>query len=250
MITPRPLPFPLATLAALAFSACGGHPADPPEAETGYATGRVFDTRGEPIAGAKILLDNTVFYASHINGSTGQDGSYRLKVQPGTWKAYASISRQYNGRTYALELHPDTTDSFDHTGAVRNFTWKLEGRTPDNDWGYYGGLVKVFTDYGFHADLADIELTLTPTGPLIDGSRGSPLVLRQGDRYWTQPGYLEDIPIGRYAVSAVLKGEDGERRLRIREDGTEGGFQAELPIDFIPDPGGTPGATASIVLGD
>ena len=239
----------LAILALAALSACEADRVDASRPAGGYATGTVVDTRGNPIAGAKILLDNTVFYASHVSGSTADDGTYRLKVQPGAWRAYASIKKDYNGRTYSLELHPDSADSFDDGGAVRNFTWRLEGRKPDSEWGYYGGLVKVFTDYGFHDDLENIELTLAPAGPLIDGSDGSTLVLRPGDHYWPQLAYLEDIPIGRYAVTAVLKGQGGERRLRIREDGSDGGFQAELPIDFIPEPSGSPGASVSIVLG-
>ena len=139
----------LAALALPALTACG---TDAPAArqETGYATGLVMDTNGKPVAGARILLDNTVFYASYINGSTGADGTYRLKVQPGAWRAYATIQKEYNGRTYSLDLHPDSADSFDDSGAVRNFTWKLEGRKPDNNWGYYGGLVKVFDETRFH----------------------------------------------------------------------------------------------------
>ena len=217
--------------------------------EGGYATGKVVDTRGNPIPGARILLDNTVFYASYINGSTKEDGTYRIKAQPGAWRAYASFKKTYNGNTYSLQLHPDTIDSFDDTGAVRNFTWKLEGREPENEYGYYGGLVKVFTDHGFYEDMDDVELTLTPRGPLIDGSVGKTLVLRQGDHYWVQYGYLQDIPIGRYTVTATLKNEDGARPLRIQDEHAEGDFASELQFDFIPEPGGSPGATASIAIG-
>lgn len=226
----------------------GSGGAEAASAEGGYATGKVVDTRGNPIAGAKILLDNTVFYASYINGSTKEDGTYRLKAQPGAWRAYASFKTTYNGKTYNLELHPDNTDSFDHTGAVRNFTWKLEGREPENEYGYYGGLVKVFAGSGFY-DMDDVELALAPVGPLIDGSEGKTLVLRQGDHYWVQPGYLEDIPIGRYTVTATLKNEDGARPLRIQDWHTEGEFAPELQFDFIPESSGSTGATASIVVG-
>src|SRR3546814_11710318 len=65
--------------------------------------------------------------------------------------------------------------------------------------------------------MEDVELTLTPSGPLIDGSEGKTLVLRQGDHYWVQFGYLEDIPIGRYTVTAILKNKDGPRPLRIQD---------------------------------
>src|SRR5690606_27509745 len=48
-------------------AAAGAASAPAVKAERGYATGKAVNTRGEPIAGAKILLDNAVFYASYID---------------------------------------------------------------------------------------------------------------------------------------------------------------------------------------
>src|SRR4051794_8694195 len=111
----------LAVLVSLALSACELHAGNAtPKAETGYVTGTVLDFQGKPIAGARILLDNSVFYNSYIHGSTREDGSYRIKAQPGAWRAEASIKKEYNGKTHTLELHPDNLDSFDDEGAVRN----------------------------------------------------------------------------------------------------------------------------------
>ncbi|MGY1426587.1 carboxypeptidase-like regulatory domain-containing protein [Lysobacter sp. A289] len=240
----------LAGLILSGLAACGGNDGTgTAKAEGGYATGKVVDTQGKPIAGARILLDNTVFYASYIKGSTKEDGTYRIKAQPGAWRAYASFKKTYNGKTYSLDLHPDTIDSFDDTGAVRNFVWKLEGREPENEYNYYGGLVTVFQDTDFYDDMEDVELTLTPSGPLIDGSEGKTLVLRQGDHYWVQFGYLQDIPIGRYTVTAILKNKDGPRPLRIQDWHTDGDFESELQLDFIPKSGGSTGASVSIVIG-
>src|SRR5690606_15365507 len=129
--------------------------------------------------------------------------------------------------------------------AVRNFTWKLEGRGPDNEYGYYGGLVKVFTDFGFYEDMEDIELTLVPDGPLIDGSEGRTLVLRLEDHYWVQRAYLEDIPIGRYTITATLRSAEGTRALRIQDWHAKGDFKPGLRFDFIPDSTSSPGATAT-----
>src|SRR3546814_4585858 len=78
--------------------------------------------------------------------------------------AYSSFKKPYNGQTYSLDLHPDNSDSFSDDGAVRNFTWTLEGRAPLNEYRYYGGLVTVFQDTDFHDDMEDVELTLTPRG--------------------------------------------------------------------------------------
>lgn len=239
----------LATLALPGLPACGRHDGSTVIAtETGYATGKVVDTRGEPVAGAKILLDNSVYYASYIHGSTREDGSYRIKLQPGAWKADASLEREYNGRTYTLELHPDNVDSFDESGAVRNFVWKLEGRTPDNDYGYYGGFIQLSTDLDFHEDMADIQLTLTPAGPLIDGSEGRTLQLRLHDHYWVDRYQVEDVPIGRYRVTAILRGDGGDRPLRIQDWHTKDDFVAEFRLDFLPKSASVSNA-ASIVIG-
>ncbi|TWI06098.1 hypothetical protein IP90_00361 [Luteimonas cucumeris] len=239
------------TLALLGLSACEIQADNTaPRAATGYATGTARDTQGNPIAGAKILLDNSVYYASYIHGSTRDDGSYRIKAQPGAWRAYASIRKAYNGKTYTLELHPDNIDAFDDEGAVRNFTWKLEGRTPENDYGYYGGFIQLSTDLDFSADLDNVELALTPSGPLIDGSPGKSLRLRLGDHYWIDRYQIEDIPIGRYRVEATLKSDEGDRRLRIQDWHTKGEFKPEFQLDFIPDPGSGVDNSASIVIGD
>lgn len=242
-------------LAALlpVLSACvapAGTASDAVGPEKGHATGKVVDTRGNAVAGAKILLDNTVFYASYINGSTRPDGTYRIRLQPGAWKAQASLVREYNGRTYSLRLHPDNIDAFDEQGAVRNFTWKLEGRHPESDYGYYGGFIQLSTDLDFSSDLDDIELTLTPSGPLIDGSPGKALQLRLGDHYWRDRYQIEDIPIGRYTVRATLKDSGGDRRLRIQDWHARGEFQHAFQLDFIPKPGNGVDNATSIVIGD
>lgn len=235
----------------LLLSACdgSGDSPDKPGTESGYVTGRTVDTQGKPIAAAKILLDGTVFHDSYIHGSTGEDGTYRIKAQPGAWMAYASFKKAYNGQTYTLELHPDNSNSFSDDGAVRNFTWKLEGRRPLNEYRYYGGFILVDTATDFHEDMEDIELTLTPSGPLIDGSEGKPLRLHMGDDYWVQTFHIEDIPIGRYMVKAVLKSDEGSRPLQIQDRQARGDFTPEYQLDFLPESRDTPKASAAIVLG-
>lgn len=218
-------------------------------AEHGYATGRAVDTRGQPIAGAKILLDNAVFYASYIDTTTRDDGSYRIRVEPGAWKADATFKKTYNGRTYLIELDPDSNDSFNEEGVVRNFTWKLEGRAPDNEYSYYGGFIQLSTDLDFHEDMDAIELTLTPSGPLIDGSPGKTLRLRMGDHYWVDRYQIEDVPIGRYVVTATLHGDGGPRPLKLQDWHTKGDFVPEFQLDFLPVSDSSMRIAASIVIG-
>lgn len=243
----------LAGLLASGLSACeaGGVSVATPEPGDGHATGRVVDTRGRPIAGAKVHLDNTVFHSSHMQATTDADGRYRLKMHPGAWLATAKFRTDYNGRSYELELHPENSDSFDDGGAVRDFTWKLDGRSPLSEYRYYGGFILVFTATGFYEDMEAVELRLEPDGPLIDGSEGRTLSLRFGDRHWVQYGHIEDVPIGRYRVTALLHAEDGPRPLRIQDRHTHGAFQHEFMLDFLPDSSVSPRENAAaIVVGD
>ncbi|HRN60940.1 MAG TPA: carboxypeptidase-like regulatory domain-containing protein [Gammaproteobacteria bacterium] len=216
----------------------------------GYVTGTVIDTQGKPIAGAKILLDGTILRDSYLRGTTGEDGSYRIQAQPGAWMAYAEFEKTYNGRSYPLALHPDSTDSIGDGGGVRNFRWKLEGRSPLNEYVYYGGFLIVDTTTTFADDIADVELTLTPDGPLIDGSEGKALRLRMHDHYWVQYGYIEDVPIGRYKVTAVLDNGGGPRPLKIATRNGDGVPATEYQLDFLPRSRERSRNSAEIIIGD
>ncbi len=220
-----------------------------PEAEKGYAIGKVTDLQGKPISGVEILLENSVLYASYIKGSTKVDGTYKIKIQPGAWYAHAYLKRSYNGKTYKLELHTDNAESFNEDGTVANFVWKLEGRIPRNDYGYYGGFIQLSSDIGFYDDFEDIELTLTPSGPLIDGSAGKTLKLRLGDHYWVDRYQIEDVPIGRYSLKATSNKDNKERPLKIQDWYTKSEFVSEFQLDFIPTPSTGINNSNSIVIG-
>ncbi|WP_313261499.1 hypothetical protein [Sphingobacterium sp.] len=215
----------------------------------GYVTGKVVDGKGNPIGGAEILLDNTVLYASYIHGSTKEDGTYKVKVEPGSWLTFAYVDRTYNGRKYRMELFPDGTDAYNEAGAVRNFTWKLEGRVPWEAESNYGGSVMLRAGDGFYEDEKDIELVLTPVGPLIDGSEGRILTIRYGEDKWLNRYELQDIPIVRYTVTAMLKKGGANRPLKIENWDKQDGPVSELQLDFLPDPPNRGHNSASIAIG-
>jgi|SRR5690554_1928167 len=247
---PRATLLLIAGLALSGLAACDrGAATDMAASETGYATGKAIDTRGKPIPGVRIYLDNTLFSASSIDTTTRDDGSYRVQVYPGSWRAYATFRKDYNGRTYTLRLRPDANDSFDQEGAVRNFSWQLEGRWPGNDAGYYGANIHTSSEVGFEAGMENVELVLTPDGPLIDGSPGQQLRLRLGDHYWRNLFLVEDVPIGRYRVTATLHGDGPARPLRVRNWHGQHDPVPALQLDFMPEHGSTPGATAAIAIG-
>lgn len=239
------------TIGMLMFmtTSCTAHDqADKLEAEKGYASGKVIDSEGNPISGVEIVIENSILYASYIKGSTKADGTYKIKMQPGAWYAHAYLKKNYNGKDYKLELHSDNAETFSEDGAVRNFTWKLEGRTPRSDYGFYGGFIQLSSDFGFY-DIEDVELTLTPIGPLIDGSAGKTLKLRVGDHYWVQRYQIEDIPIGRYSVKAISKKDNKEQPLKIQNWFTKDDFVSDFQLDFIPNPSNGINNSHSIVIG-
>lgn len=201
------------------------------EQAEGYLTGRAVDARGQPLPGVKVWADNTLLYDTNAGATTGADGSYRIDVRSpaGTWHASATVQRQYHGRSYTFDLDPNDDSVFaGNAGAVRNFTWRLSGARPE--LGSYGGFVVGYlsqlmdpADPEQALDATHVELTLTPEGPLVDGSEGSVLT-RKLERTGNGDA-VEDVPVGRYRISARYAPPDTAARpmqLRLRNTGSYG----------------------------
>jgi hypothetical protein len=183
----------------------------------GYVTGKVVDTQGNPIAGAEVVIDNTMFYNNNIIVQTNANGLYEAALPTvGTYAVSASIQRTLNNKTYTLDLAPDVTDVLSNEGGVVNFEWKLTGKKPDM-MGYFGASVSVNGAIGSEIyDPENIIFTLEPVGELIDGSKGKTLTMRTGEPYSAEYGSLVDIPLGRYVMTASYE-QDGETiPLKIR----------------------------------
>jgi hypothetical protein len=191
------------------FIAC--HPDDnsenpsPQEEEKGYIKGIVKDTKGEAIKGADIVIDNTMIYNSNLLTTTDSKGQYKLKLSGSfTWAAYAEFDKEYNGKTYTFDLHPDNADEFTSDGGVRNFQWKLTGNKPGGT-GLYGSMIELQSVFGSPILAEDVTFQLTPDGPLVDGSSGTTITMNGGAPH--SPSYfkLMDIPLGRYKVKALYQ---------------------------------------------
>ena len=170
----------------------------------------------------------------------GRDGRYELRAENSakTLALRAIAQIPYRGRTYQLEMHPSDADISPVSAttsagegaptATRNFVLKISGVRP----GYDGRVVKETTSqdkpanafYGgtIHLDLtysegaaygeelartppdARILITLTPEGPLLDGSAGRPII-REVRPAPGQPNlyfHLHNIPLGVYTIVA------------------------------------------------
>ena len=171
-------------------------------AEPGYVRGTVRTAAGAPIPGALIFIDGVL--DQNFQFTTKEDGAFNIRLQPGAYVAQATLSYKWEGQTYKFDLRPDSTDTFDdHDGAIRNFTWVLTGEKVPPDMGSYGAFVyvSVSTDNMYVEDTENLHFTLTPKGPLIDGSEGQ-LIQRDGGAPRTAAyGKILDIPAGRYVIT-------------------------------------------------
>lgn len=192
------------------------------------AAGSAVDTQGRPLADVEIVVDNQLLSDSNETGKTGSDGRYRIELPQiaATWRVSATHAVEYHGKTYSFPLHPNDDSAFaGNTGGVRNFQWKLKGKRPDG--GFYGAFVVGYTEVGDSSiDIKDVELTLVPDGPLVDGSEGETVT---GKFVSTGDGdAVQDIPLGRYTISAKTGG--APLMIRIRNGGTS--YETSITSDF------------------
>jgi hypothetical protein len=201
--------------------------------EKGALVGRITDTQGNPMPGILVYAGNALHANSGLMGSSNANGRYKVPLRTGSWRAYAFLEREYNGRTYKIDLHPDTYDAFDGDGAVRNFQWRLTGENPSGPGTCYGGTVQLaFDPGGGHDDIHNVDVTLTPVGPLIDGSTGQPLTRRcPDDPRDPHYSYLTDVPIGRYQVTARYRPTGKALRVRNVDDVSQP-YREAFTLDF------------------
>lgn len=181
-----------------------------PTAPTPYTMkGVVKNAAGQPLAGVEVWADNTLGYNQNALGKTDAQGRYSISLprdQIGTWQAGGKFGRQYHGQWFELSLVVDNDTAFATAdGAIRNFTLMTSGEQPGG--GYYGGTVWAYLSFGGDEfEMNRVEVTLTPDGPLLDGSAGQTL------KRFVKGNLIEDVPIGRYRISAMYRPEGGTPR--------------------------------------
>ena len=202
----------IASLAACTQSGMAPVPPGAPvvgQPEPYSVTGVALDTQGRPIAGAKVWINPALTFGEVVEVTTDSSGRYLvtgLWNEPYDAKAWTEVD--YNGERFCLRLNSSDYDAFtpEH-GVVRDFQWQLTGVIEDlRDYdGYFGGEVRLFVDGDMRG--GQVELTFTPTGPLIDGSTGQTLTRTINVN---EEVMVYDIPIGTYSVTSVLL-ENGSR---------------------------------------
>ncbi|MDB5045232.1 MAG: hypothetical protein JWQ08_1282 [Deinococcus sp.] len=198
------------TLLALSFAASAQAKPTP-----WVMQGTVRTAAGQPLAGVEVYADNTLYYNMNALATTDAQGRYRIELphEVGTWRPGASIKRSWGDQVFKLTVYPNDNSAFSaRDGAVRDFVWRIQGK---HDGGVLGQPVNVYFGGEGEVDWDTLELTFTPDGPLIDGSRGQPF------RRKVTGGKIMDVPIGRYRVAATQIQNGLPVALGVRAEGQD-----------------------------
>jgi hypothetical protein len=218
-------------------SVSSGAPAS--TASAGQVAGRVTYADGRPLPGAHVLVIG-VEYATELDLQSNANGTYggAIEQKDANYRMAAWVEAPFEGATYRFPLEPVGTPDTHFLGAdgfAKDFAWRLTGRgswagqlQADDRRGLIGGIAGVFvydplSDPTAAAALAlpvgsTIDVTLTPTTPLVDGSQAQPLTATVTITEATGPstigevGALTDVPLGRYRATATVTEPGGSPR--------------------------------------
>jgi hypothetical protein len=203
-------------------------------AATHQISGKLADESGKPLRDVKVSVfgypRGNLDTFSKVLDVPGPADRYSVDVPEGTYEApRANIAVTYNGRKYVLPMaSADNTRDWGEqkdskSNLTRDFIWRISGQRPTGMGeskeaaGFWGAAINL--DKG--ADVGDfgtIEVTLTPDGPLIDGSPGKVLTYKRVIPWQKHEDHLvSDVPIGRYTATAKISssGSDKARPLRL-----------------------------------
>ena len=247
----------------------------------GTVSGKASDFRGNPLIDAEVAILGTTFAGGEDVGfypRTAADGTYSMEVPEGNYSVSASHAVSYDGKRYLLQLHPGDGKrgrSYpSKAGITQSFTLKVSGLrpegelSPDKGFSYYGGqsdfrigdvYSESFQTNHFATEFPNgftARVTLTPDGPLLDGSQGQAVVFEKQVKSMYDAS-LEgiDIPLGKYTVSAVAVKPTGETRtLKVTQVGPHLTGSLATPADsapfvFQPDSSGVRSMTVTFLYG-
>jgi hypothetical protein len=211
----------------------------------GYIRGRAISEDGRPLEkftveyggfpkGALGTYDGGGNLSAPDQGQIeGEDGEYSIKVGDGLYGVSARVEANFDGHLFKFDLAPtngkgmnDREEAGD--GIVRDFVWKMSGARPGRDpnsntesrmYAMHGAVVKIdmhsanevqnrqrtLAPLNEASPGADVDITLTPKGKVIDGSDGRVITERfKTDQSGTIYATIREIPVGVYTVTAKL----------------------------------------------
>lgn len=247
-----------ALLLGIGFSSCSKSSAKEPSGggtnEANVVTGIAVDAQGRPLAGVKVRAENPTGNNIHIDGTTGADGRYKLKLTSiGGWKIYAWKEVTYQDQVYHLRLGMKTDQDYDAFATegktlVRDFVWKLSGRIPDrsasfeNGWGYFGASLRLVNYNDVVPEMpagAKLTVTLTPVNgaKYLDGSAATTPVVKAITIQNGKPNYyMGDVPVTTYRITAQCEVNGVTKKVFI---GASSASNLTEWIEFYFDPSGS-----------
>ena len=171
--------------------------------QAGYAMGTVRDAKGNPIKGAEITINNTGGVVNNLIGYSDANGNYKIKLSTGggpligSYYVRGHVTVNYLNYPFKLALFVEDDSAFSpEEGAVKNLKLTIAGKRSNfGDSGWYGGTIEV-DNHTSNSHFPNIEVTLEPIGPLVDGSTGETQVARPD---WL---YSYNVPVGQYKITA------------------------------------------------
>ena len=228
----------------------------------GYIIGRAVFADGRPIPNFTVRA-NTQIGGNGAN-AVGSNGRYTMPISDPNVNLVtditANVQLRYQGEEYILRMHPadgmpdnGSPGSFvgdAKKGIVRDFVFRLTGIAPGhptnpppsnvtrNDPGraryaFEGHPIQVLS--GLAYGHPTVLITLTPTGPLIDGSQGA-VIQRTLPNFDGSFFEINDLPLGTYTATASEVAPDGTlkpHKLRMKVVGTPVG-SGDTPLDSVP----------------
>jgi hypothetical protein len=187
-------------------------------------------------------IPNVISYSVYVWGTTvaaekthygldvDQNGHFEQQVPDGLYKIKATCIVENAGHRVPVDLvwiddKKQGVDQSSASGIVKDFRLVTNGLKPGEDPkgtnSYYGGIFAVngppynVTQGSFSTRHpgAKLQLTLTPQGPLVDGSRIAPFTIEMDVREADYSAHPRNIPLGAYKVSAMLIEKDGTKRV-------------------------------------
>jgi hypothetical protein len=199
----------------------------------GYVSGNVLDSAGHPFAlkGATVEVHcfGTTFAGAKTSYNIPVDakGHYEMRVPDGLYRVLCEAQIPFNGETLPIRLDDADGQPSDNdvnsadTGICKDFVLKLSGERAGGAerHGYNGGdFCAVDGADAFHwfsgrgASTPRIMLTLTPTSPLLDGSKGRVIEYRCDPKTLSTVNRWPGTPIASYRVTARIVYPDGTTR--------------------------------------
>jgi hypothetical protein len=196
--------------------------------------GDILGLDGKPIpdvASCDVFVWGTTIAAvtTHYGLEVDRAGHFEQQIPDGLYQIKATCVVNYAGHRVPVDLAAIDgkrvgVDQPSDRGIVKDFRMAITGlkagEDPRDVHSYYGGLLRVngppFTlttgSFSTRHPGTKVQFTLSPRGPLIDGSKLEPFMLEVDAAQLNYSARLPSIPLGDYTFTATLIGPDGARQ--------------------------------------